>query len=211
MFVALSVHLLFVFLPHYLPDEPFYATIPYRLLCGDSLIQEEWHLSQLSSFFTYLPVRLWITVKGSADGLFLFLRLVYLLIHTAAAVVIYRLFRTYQYWAIVTALIYYLQTPYKIYAMSYNSMFAFFFAAVFCLSLSYLQIRFQEAVFYIRRLFCCLLHRKSCFRDNAPAIPNSQQTAAYKSHSHRTDPAGKEKRAIVRKTGMCKKRQIYLL
>ena len=158
MFVALSVHLLFVFLPHYLPDEPFYATIPYRLLCGDSLIQEEWHLSQLSSFFTYLPVRLWITVKGSADGLFLFLRLVYLLIHTAAAVVIYRLFRTYQYWAIVTALIYYLQTPYKIYAMSYNSMFAFFLLLFsVCLYLIYRygsrKLYFISGVFFAA---CCI-------------------------------------------------------
>ena len=126
MFVALSIHLLFSFLPHFLPDEPFYITIPYRLFNGDSLVQDEWHLSQFSSFFTYLPVSLWLTIKGSADGLIVFLRLVYLSIHTAAATVIYRLFRKFGYWAVSAALIYFIQTPYKIYAISYNSMFALF-------------------------------------------------------------------------------------
>ena len=131
MLIALSVHLLFAFLPHFLPDESFYVTIPYRLVNGDRLVQDEWHLSQFSSFFTYLPVSLWIKLNGSADGLIIFLRLVYLAIHTAAATIVYQLFRTHKNWAVAAALIYYLQTPYKIYAISYNSMFAFFLL-LFC-------------------------------------------------------------------------------
>ena len=124
--VAFVFHLVYVFLPHFLPDESFYATIPYRLVYGDSLVRDEWHLTQFSSFFTYLPVSLWIAVKGSTEGIFIFLRLLYLLLHTIAAIIIYRLFKNYGYWAIMAALIYYLQVPYKIYAVSYNSMFALF-------------------------------------------------------------------------------------
>ena len=126
LLVTLAVHLIFAFLPHFLPDESFYTTIPYRLFCGDSLIRDEWHLSQFSSFFSFLPMSLWLTITSSADGLIIFLRLTYLALHTTATVVIYRLFREYKTWAIAASLIYYLQTPYKIYAISYHSMFALF-------------------------------------------------------------------------------------
>lgn len=122
----LALHLLCVFLPFFLPDEAFYISIPYRLSAGDRLFADEWHLSQLSSLFSFLPVKTWLTLTKSTDGLLLFLRLVFLTVHTAAAALIYRLFREYGYWAIAASMIYYLQTPYKLYAISYNSMFALF-------------------------------------------------------------------------------------
>lgn len=158
MVAVLCVHLVFSFLPHFLPDESFYATIPYRLVNGDSLFQDEWHLSQISSFFSYLPVKFWVKVNGSADGLFLFLRLTYLTMHTVAALVIYRLFRTYKFWAAASALIYYLQTPYKLYAISYNSMFAFFLLLFsVCLYLNHRnntnKLTFWTGVFYAA---CCV-------------------------------------------------------
>lgn len=126
MLIGLLFHLLVLFVPHFLFDETFYATIPYRLVQGDSLVRDEWHLSQFSSLFSYLPVRFWVTIKGSADGLIVFLRCLYLALHTGAAVLVYRFFKEYKYWAIIAAMMFYLQAPYKIYAISYNSMFALF-------------------------------------------------------------------------------------
>lgn len=124
--VGLFLHLLFLFSPHFLYDETFYASIPFRLAQGDSLVRDEWHLSQFSSLFSFLPVRLWILLKGSADGMIVYLRCVYLAIHTAAAVLIYRFFRVYKQWTVIAAFLFYLQIPYKIYAISYNSMFVLF-------------------------------------------------------------------------------------
>ena len=126
LLIGLFIHLMFLFVPHFLFDETFYASIPFRLANGDSLIQHEWHLSQFSALFSFLPVKAWLVFHGSTNGIILFLRCVYLFIHTAAATAIYIFFRSDRYWAIAAALVFYLQTPYKIYAISYNSMFALF-------------------------------------------------------------------------------------
>lgn len=123
---GLAFHIYFVFSAPFFDDESFYVTIPFRLINGDSLIQEEWHLSQFSSLFSYLPVLIWTTIKGSAEGIFVFLRFVYLFIHTALAVFIYGFFRKYNQWAVITAILFYSQTAYRTLGISYQSMFVMF-------------------------------------------------------------------------------------
>lgn len=59
------------------PDESFYFTIPYRVSLGDALFFDEWHASQISAFPLYLPLKLFIAVTGSTDGIILFFRLLY--------------------------------------------------------------------------------------------------------------------------------------
>lgn len=108
-------------------DETFYYTIPLRLVNGDSLIQHEWHLSQFSSLFSYLPVRIFTMLQGSMDGIIVFMRCVYILIHTAVAIGIYIFFKKeYGVWAIAAAMTFYTQVAYATYAISYHSMFAIF-------------------------------------------------------------------------------------
>ena len=107
----------------FLYDEFFYATIPYRLLRGDSLFGQEWHLSQLSSLFTYLPVWAWVRITGSADGLILFLRCIYLGIYIALAVTAYIRFRRYGNWAAAAVLLFFTQTPYRVLSLNYNSVY----------------------------------------------------------------------------------------
>lgn len=121
--LSLSIYL---FTYPYLFDESFYATIPYRLANGDALVQHEWHLSQFSSLFSYLPVQLWLTLKGSSEGIIVFLRCIYFLIHTAATITIYKYFRKYKGWAIAAALLFFTQVAYRIFAISYNSMYVLF-------------------------------------------------------------------------------------
>lgn len=134
LFCGLLFHLSLIWIPHLLFDETFYATIPYRLINGDSLVQHEWHLTQFSSVFLYFPVRLWTLIKGSTDGIYLFLRFLYIFVHTVVTGIIYKFFRSYGKTAIIAAIMYYLLIPYKIYSLSYTSMFAIFFL-LFVLSL----------------------------------------------------------------------------
>ena len=50
-------------------DEPFYLTIAHRLVKGDGLISEEWHLSQLSAVLLYPIMKLYLAVAGTTEGI----------------------------------------------------------------------------------------------------------------------------------------------
>lgn len=146
-------------------DETFYITIPLRLINGDSLVQHEWHLSQFSSFFSYLPVYFWMKVNHSADGILLFMRFMYFVIHTITAVVIYLFFRRYKLVSIAASMIFYIQFAYRLCAISYNSMFAIFILLLtFCLLKIY---ETQATKFYIGAGICfgccCINNPLFCF------------------------------------------------
>lgn len=108
-------------------DETFYFSVPLRLINGDSLIQDEWHLTQFSSLFLYLPVYLWMKIKGSTDGIIVFMRVLYLLIHTVTSLGIYKFFRKYGICACAAVAIFYTQVPYTNLTVCYVSLFALFF------------------------------------------------------------------------------------
>ncbi len=128
-------------------DESFYPTIALRIINGDSLVADEWHLSQFSAFFLYLPIKLWLAIKGSADGIILFMRYLYLCIHAGVATGIYVFFRKNGFWAIAASLLFFSQVPMGIMALSYNSLFALFLLAC---GLLLLTIRNNpKSVFYI--------------------------------------------------------------
>lgn len=57
-----------------LVDEQFYHTIVKRLLQGDRLFVDEWHLSQLISVLLILPCKLYIALTGGAAGIILAMR-----------------------------------------------------------------------------------------------------------------------------------------
>ena len=161
--MLLHIYFLFSF-PSY-DDESHYLSVPFRLINGDSLVQEEWHLTQFASLFTYLPVKIWLTIKGSAEGLFLFSRCVYLAIHTAAATLIYRFFKEYGNWAIIASLMFFVQLTYGIQAISYHSMFVLFFLL---LTLCLLSIyKDNNKKFYIPAGICygccCVCNPFFCF------------------------------------------------
>ncbi|MBQ2846680.1 MAG: hypothetical protein IJE74_00280 [Clostridia bacterium] len=117
---------IFIFIYPYAPDETFYLTVPFRLVNGDSLVQDEWHLTQFSSLFSYLPMRIWFDLKGSAEGIVVFSRCVYLSIHTSLTVLIYVFFRKYKIWAVAAAIMYFTQATHRFLSISYHSMFVVF-------------------------------------------------------------------------------------
>lgn len=103
-------------------DESFYLTIPQRLLQGDAMFTDEWHLSQMSGFLLMPFVWVYTTVTGSTEGIILSARIFYVVIHAAASVLIYSKIRKYGVIATIGAFLYFIYTPYNIMALSYDSM-----------------------------------------------------------------------------------------
>lgn len=154
--VIMLVHTYFLFSVPISDDESHYATVAFRLINGDSLVQHEWHLTQFASLFTYLPVRIWLAIKGSADSMFIFLRCVYLTIHTSVAVLVYRFFKEYGKWAILASMIFYAQVSYGIQAISYQSMFAIFTLLLsLCIMWIYKKQSVQAYIFAGICFGCC--------------------------------------------------------
>lgn len=159
------IHIFFLFVVPFSQDESFYVSIPLRLVNGDSLVQHEWHLTQFSSLFSWLPVYIWTAIKGSTEGVFIFLRCVYLLIHTTIAVVIYRFFRKYGKWAVMASMMFYIQISYRIQAISYQSMYVVFLLLLcLCLISIYEKKSVQFYVFAgICFACCCVCNPIFCF------------------------------------------------
>lgn len=103
-------------------DEAFYLTVPHRLCLGDELFYDEWHLSQLSSFFTLPFVCLFRAVTGSNDGLILASRYVYVGVHSAVALIIYLRLRKLGAAAVPASIIFMLYTPFDMMCYSYNTI-----------------------------------------------------------------------------------------
>ena len=122
MLVFSMLHILCMFTPLPYNDEALYPTVALRFINGDNMIQHEWHLSQFSSVFSYLPILLWVKIKGSTEGLVLFLRVCYFLVHTFVASGIYGTFRKYKLWAAAAAMLFYTQVSYRMFTISYMSM-----------------------------------------------------------------------------------------
>lgn len=141
------IHLVFVFLIPYSDDESYYIITPFRLLNGDSLVQHDWHLTQFSSLFNFVPVYIWTAIKGSYDGIFIFIRSIYLAMHTTVAVVLYRFFKKYGFWSILASMMFYVQIPYRFLAINYQSMYAM---SLMVLCLCLLKIYEKKSIpFYI--------------------------------------------------------------
>ena len=158
LLINLLIHIYLVYAEPFLIDESFYAVIPFRLLNGDSLVQHEWNLTQFSSLFSYLPVYIWTAIKGSTDGILVFLRYTYLFIHTVTAVAIYAFFRKYEKWAIMASMMFYTQATYKTFAISYHSVFVIgLLILAFCLIKIYEQGSTREYVIAGVCFACCCI------------------------------------------------------
>lgn len=70
-------------------DEGFYCTVPYRLWQGDSLISQEWHVSQLSGLLLYPFMLLYRFFGGTGEGIILTFRYFYGAMQIIVAACIY--------------------------------------------------------------------------------------------------------------------------
>lgn len=104
-------------------DEAFYLTIPYRLVQGDALLTEEWHLSQLSGLLLMPAVWFFTTLTGGTESILLFMRYLCVITQTAAALFLYSRLKAFsRLGAAAAALGFVLFIPLSICALSYNSM-----------------------------------------------------------------------------------------
>lgn len=148
MLIAMAYYFVLIFHTPYLKDEVFYPVIPLRLINGDSLVQHEWHLTQFSALFQYLPIKIWLLLRGSADGIILYLRCLYLFIHTSISMFVYNFFRKSGLWAVIASIMFYVHLPYGIFALSYASMFMIFWL-LFVLSLISIQAKGSPILFVL--------------------------------------------------------------
>lgn len=102
-------------------DEAFYLTIPQRIINGDALFTDEWHLSQLSGIFLVPFVWLYQLINGSSVGIIFAARLLYVVCHAAVAAFIYFRLKKYGF-AAAASILYFIFTPFNIMAYSYNTL-----------------------------------------------------------------------------------------
>ncbi len=103
-------------------DEGFYLTVANRLTLGDRLFTDEWHLSQLSSFFLYPFARIFKALTGGTDGILLASRLLYFFCHSAVAAVVYLRLRKYGALSALGSIFLLIFTPFDMMTCSYNTI-----------------------------------------------------------------------------------------
>lgn len=103
-------------------DESYYYTISQRLFLGDSFLTDEWHLAQWFNLFLYLPYKAYVLFAGSADGIILFFRYMFVAFQSTVSVAIYLMIRKYGMFSILAVLIFFLHIPLTFMAMSHNTL-----------------------------------------------------------------------------------------
>ena len=104
------------------PDEAFYISIPVRLINGDGLFTDEWHLSQLSAVLLYLPVRLFTAITGGTEGIILFMRLLFCSLQLGTGILLYSTLRKYGAAAVIISASFMCFFAVGINTLSYNTL-----------------------------------------------------------------------------------------
>ena len=75
-------------------DESFYLEIPYRMLYGDVLLQEETFSAQMFAFILFPIMKLWKIIKGTdTEGIILCFRYIWVFFHILTAVILFMLLK----------------------------------------------------------------------------------------------------------------------
>lgn len=111
-------------------DESFYLTIPHRLLKGDNLIIDEWHLSQFSALFELLPFKWYYGHFGSTEGIILFFRTVFVCLFTGTAAILWTVLRRYKEGGLFALLIFTASSPLMIFTVNYYTLYVMGVAVV---------------------------------------------------------------------------------
>lgn len=134
-------------------DEAFYISLPYRLVQGDGLFINEWHLSQMSSFLMFPFVKLYLLLKGNTEGIILIFRYLYVAVKFLAVTIIYAQLRKFsKVGSLLAALFLMIHSPMGMMALSYNSL------GIICLSTGLVLIICSEkklSHFISGALFAC--------------------------------------------------------
>ena len=104
-------------------DESFYLTIPYRLVQGDALLVDEWHLTQLQAVLLFPILKIYLCITKSTEGIYLAFRYIWLACSVTTAIISYVLLRKKdKYISAVSCVMISLFTYGGLRALSYNTM-----------------------------------------------------------------------------------------
>ncbi len=136
-------------------DEAFYLTIPKRIMQGDALIAEEWHVSQLFSVLLLPIFAIYSLFNPSLQGAILHFRYIYVMVRAVAAVFLYwRLKRVQKTGAFIGCSIFYFFGFSGTLALSYNTVgHMTFFASTLLLATSNKKLFLNG--FFAGVLFSC--------------------------------------------------------
>ena len=104
------------------PDEAFYLTIPQRLLLGDRMLLEEWHLSQFTAVFQLLPYAVFTKLTGGTEGIVLCMRYVYLAMSFTSFWYIFIKLRKTPWRALLCAFCFCAFVPFAVFAPNYYTI-----------------------------------------------------------------------------------------
>lgn len=138
----------------HVPDECAYLNIPHRLILGDRLIIDEWHLFQITSFLQYLPFRIFYAVTGGTDGIVLAFRYLFIVVRLIYFCYLYVSLRQYGLWSVLCAVVFTGYNAFGFLTMNYYTMGYMAFVFVFIELL--LKKRSRPLVlFFIGIVFSC--------------------------------------------------------
>ena len=74
-------------------DETFYLSTCHRLYTGDGIFRHEWFPTQLSSLIMLPFYALYIAITGSVEGIVVYFRILFVLMSTLNAVIVYNILK----------------------------------------------------------------------------------------------------------------------
>lgn len=90
-----------------IPDELWLYTIPFRLLHGDALLVHDWSVQQIAQLSNLIPYWLFMKFSGSADGIILFSRYLFIFVDACFYVYMYlKLRKRIGLWAVLAAFLF---------------------------------------------------------------------------------------------------------
>ena len=123
LFFAFAVYYVFLSFRSVAPaDEGMYLTVPYRMMMGDKLILDEWHVSMFSGIFEYLPLKVFVAVTGGTAGVVRFFRLLYTVCKLVCCVYLYTNYRRYKAAALIGIAAFLAYDAFGSYTLSYYTM-----------------------------------------------------------------------------------------
>ena len=113
-------------------DESFYYTIVQRVLQGDRLLVDEWHVSQFSSFLLTIPYVTAVSITGGTDGIIIILRTMYFCWRFILAIWFWSKIRRFGFVGIICEMVYFSFPDLNLPAFSYASLSLDFTLIICC-------------------------------------------------------------------------------
>lgn len=120
-------------------DEGYGVVVGYRLAQGDKLFLEMWEPHQLSAIFTAFWIKIFLLFTNDVAGLYLYLRVIYFLIHGTVSYFVYDTFKKcicqdQKAVAFLLSLVFFVSCPKSIYIPEYSNLHIWFFSTL-CMSI----------------------------------------------------------------------------